>query len=83
MGGWKTRLRVSDLADDDRLELLCRKCGQSRYLVKAELEARKADQLHLDEVEHRSMCRVFGCKGRMRMALIRSHKVSAFIGGMA
>ena len=83
MGGWKTRLRVSDLADDDRLELLCRKCGQSRYLGKAELEARNAGQLYLDEVERRAMCRVFGCKGRMRMALIRSHKVSAFIGGMA
>lgn len=83
MGSWKSKLQVSDLDDSDRLELQCRQCGQVRYLTRAELLGRNAHQLHLDAVERRARCRVFGCKGTMRMALVRQHKVSGFVGGLA
>lgn len=83
MGNWKTKILVNDLGDEEKLELECVKCQQVRYLTKAELLNRNAGQLYLDEVETRAQCRVFGCKGKMRMALIRQHKVSGFVGGMA
>jgi hypothetical protein len=83
MGGWKTKLTVNDMGDSDRLELLCRKCGQVRYLTKPSLLERNAGQLRLHQIEARAVCKIFGCKGAMRMALIRPHKISAFIGGMA
>lgn len=83
MGGWKTKLTVNDIDETDRLELLCRKCGQVRYLTRDKLIERMAGQLYLDQIEARARCRVFGCKGQMRMALVRAHKISAFIGGMA
>lgn len=83
MGNWKTKLCVGDLADEDRIELECRKCGQVRYLTKAGLLERDAGHLYLDEIEKRAKCKVFGCGGRMRLALVRQHKMSAFVGGLA
>lgn len=83
MGGWKSKLQVQDLGDEDRLEMQCRRCGKIRYLTKASLLERDAGHHYLDHIECKAQCRVFGCKGKMRMALIRQHKVSAFIGGMA
>lgn len=83
MGGWKTKLQVQDIGDEDRLEMQCRRCGKTRYLTKASLLERDAGHYYLDHIEKKARCRVFGCKGEMRMALIRQHKVSAFIGGMA
>lgn len=83
MACWKTKLTVNDLSDTDKLELQCRKCGQVRYLYRPELIERGAGQLYLDEVESRARCKVLGCKGAMRLALVRQHKVSAFIGGIA
>lgn len=81
-GSWKTKLRVADLAPDDRLEIQCRKCGQVRFLTLNYLLDRGAEQLFLDEIEGRARCRVFGCGGKMRMAMLRQHKMSAFIGGI-
>lgn len=85
MGGWKTKLRASDLDPAARLEMVCRKCDQVRYLTRDDIEARgpRAMQLYLDEIEARARCRVFGCGGTMRMAYIRKHDTSGFIGGLA
>lgn len=83
MGNWKTKIKVDDLGDSDKLEMQCRKCGKVRYLTKALLLERSAGQYYLDHIELYAQCRVFGCKGKMRMALIRQHKISAFIGGLA
>lgn len=83
MAGWKTKITVNDLSDPDKLEMQCRKCGQVRYLYRPELIERGAGQLYLDQVESRARCKVLGCKGNMRLALVRPHKVSAFIGGIA
>ncbi len=82
MGGWKTKLQAQDLGDSDTLELQCRRCGKIRYLNKETLLERGAGQYYLDYIESKAQCRVFGCRGKMRMAFIRQHKVSAFIGGM-
>ena len=82
MGSWKTKLKVSDLSDNHKLEMMCKKCAQVRYITKQELTDRKANQLFLDIVEARARCRVFGCSGKMRMALNNQHKVSAFVGGI-
>ncbi|WP_370178224.1 hypothetical protein [Alteriqipengyuania sp.] len=84
MGNWKTKLRGGDLDKGARLELLCRKCGQVRYLTHADLEARKgALGLYLDQIEARARCRKRGCGGHMRMALLRKNDTSGFVGGLA
>lgn len=84
MGGWKTKLRVEDLGDDIRLEAVCRKCGQVRYLTKSYLaQERNAGHLYIDEVERRSRCKVQGCGGRMRLAMMHKNQTSGFVGGMA
>ena len=82
MAGWKTKLTVNDLSDPDKLEMQCRKCGQVRYLYRPDLIERGAGQLYLDQIESRARCKVFGCKGQMRMALLLSHKITPFVGGM-
>ncbi len=81
---WKTDLRATDLGDDVRLELSCRRCGAVRFLSPAEILARRgASQLYLDQIEARARCRQRGCKGAMRMALIRKGEASGFVGGIA
>lgn len=83
MGNWKEKLQVNDLSEDSKLEMQCRKCNHVRYLTKADLIKRNAGQRHLNYIENRSQCIVFGCKGKMRLSLTYTHKVSAFIGGIA
>lgn len=83
MGSWKTKLRVSDLPDDARLELQCKKCSHVRYLTRSGLRQRNADELFLDMVERRAHCRVFGCGGNMRMSMMHKSQTSGFVGGLA
>lgn len=83
MAGWKTKLQVQDLGEEEKLELQCRKCNHVRYLTKAALIERGAGQRYLDYIENHSQCTVFGCKGKMRLTLTYSHRMSGFIGGMA
>jgi len=82
MGNWKSKLQVNDLNDDDKIELQCKKCNHVRYLQKLALIKRGAGQHHLDYIENHAQCVIFGCKSKMRLSLIYSHKVSGFIGGM-
>ncbi|MXP30129.1 hypothetical protein GRI58_15070 [Porphyrobacter algicida] len=84
MGSWKTKLRAADLPSDSKLEAVCRSCGHVRYLTRAYLvDERHAGHLYIDQIERRSRCRVLGCKGRMRLAMMHKSQTSGFVGGMA
>jgi len=84
MGNWKTKIRVSDLADNQKLEMTCKKCSRLTYITKSTIcTAKGREQLYLDEVERRATCKARGCKGRMRMAMVRLNEMSGFVGGLA
>jgi hypothetical protein len=81
---WKTSLRAGDVGVEQRVELSCRKCGAVRYLEPAVILARRGgDQLSLGQVEARARCTQRGCKGMMRMMLVRNGEASGFVGGLA
>jgi len=81
---WKTQLQVLDLAPEDRLELVCRRCGHLRALTGAQLQARPgAARLYLNEVEARARCTQRGCGGPMRMAWPHPGETHGFVGGIA
>ncbi|MPT48234.1 MAG: hypothetical protein E2598_07400 [Sphingobium sp.] len=81
---WKTNIQVLDLTPDDRLEMICKKCGHLRYLTGAQLLARNgAARLYLDQVEARAKCTQRGCGGPMRMAKPHAGETSGFVGGIA
>lgn len=84
MGNWKTNYRVSDLSDTQKLEMICRKCSRLVYINKATIcTAKGREQLYLDEIEKRARCKARGCKGQMRMAMVRLDEMSGFTGGLA
>ncbi|MBA8904131.1 hypothetical protein [Phyllobacterium sp. P30BS-XVII] len=84
MKGWKQNVRVSDLADNQRLELTCRKCGHVRYLTKSMIcVVPEREFLFIDEVERQAKCRARGCKGSVRIAMVRLDEMSGFVGGLA
>ncbi len=84
MGNWKTKIKVGDLAEDQKLEMICKKCGHLAYTDKKMLcETVDRSQLYLDEIEVRARCKLRGCKGVMRMAMVRLKELSGFVGGLA
>ncbi len=84
MGNWKTKYRVSDLSDTQKLEMICKKCSRLVYINKATIcTAKGREQLYLDEIEKRARCKARGCKGQMRMAMVRLEEMSGFTGGLA
>lgn len=84
MGNWKTNYRVSDLSDSQKLEMICKKCSRLVYINKAMIcTAKGREQLYLDEIERRARCKARGCKGQMRMAMVRLDEMSGFVGGLA
>lgn len=84
MGSWKTKLRAGDLPSDCKLEAVCKCCGQVRYLTRDYLViVRDAGYLYIDQIERRSRCKVLGCKGHMRLAMMHKNQTSGFVGGMA
>ena len=84
MGNWKTNYRVSDLSDTQKLEMICKKCSRLVYSNKATIcTAKGREQLYLDEIEKRARCKARGCKGQMRMAMVRLDEMSGFTGGLA
>lgn len=80
MGGWRTKIRVDDLAPGQKLEITCRKCGRLRYITKTNLPD---PQMYLDEVERRLCCTALGCDGRARLDMVRLDEMSGFVGGLA
>lgn len=95
MGNWKATLKVGDLADSQKLELVCRKCRRVTYTDKTMIcesveraqrgreETIDPTQLYLDQIEAKAICKGRGCHGRMRMAMVRLQEMSGFVGGLA
>lgn len=81
---WKTELQVRDLEPGQRLEMTCKACGHVHYLTPAQImSVPEREFLWLDEVEKETVCKARKCHGRVRMALIRKHTASGFVGGLA
>ncbi len=93
MGNWKTTLKVEDLAEDQRLEMVCRQCRRVTYtsrtmicevkLYSPEGERVDLSQKYLDEIERMARCKAKACRGHMRMSMVRLKEVSGFVGGLA
>ena len=84
MKGWKTTIKVGDLSDDQKLELIYSKCNRLAYTDKIALcEKVDRSQLYLDEIETRARCKGRGCKGTMRLSMVRLKEMSGFVGGLA
>ena len=82
--GWKATIQVRDLADDQKLELVCRKCGRLAYTNRAQLcEEIDRSQLYLDEIEAKASSKRRGCNGRMRLSMVRLPEMSGFVDGLA
>lgn len=79
MGGWKSKIRVGDLADGQRLEITCRRCRRLRYMTKADFPD---PQQYLDEVERKLFCKR-PCFGPAILAMDRKDELSGFVGGLA
>ncbi len=82
-GGWKTKLRVSDLDDDAKLEAVCVRCDHVRYLTKSGLTDAGKSQSYIDEIEQGEICTVLGCGGKVRLAMMHKNATSGFVGGLA
>ncbi|MGU3576806.1 hypothetical protein ACLBWZ_14835 [Brucellaceae bacterium C25G] len=83
-GNWKTLYKANDLSDKQRLEMTCKKCCRLVYINKAMISTIKGnEQLYLDEIEKRARCKAQGCRGKMRMAMVRLDELSGFVGGIA
>ena len=84
MTSWKEAIQLGDLDDDQRLEMTCRQCGHLHYLTPAVvLAAGGRMTLYLDEIERRARCQSRGCRGAVRLALVRKGDTSGFVGGLA
>lgn len=81
---WKRNLQVGDLEAGQRLEMTCVSCGHVHYLTPATVKASpEREYLYLDELEDETVCRARGCRGRVRLALLRKGDASGFVGGLA
>lgn len=81
---WKTTLQVRDLDSKQRIEVTCKSCGHVHYLTAAVImKSPEREFLYLDEVERETVCRARGCRGAVRIALVRPSDTSGFVGGMA
>ena len=81
---WKTELQVRDLEPGQRLEMTCKLCGHVHYLTPALIMCSpEREFLYLDEIEAGTVCKARKCRGKVRMAIIRTGNTSGFVGGMA
>ncbi len=81
---WKANIQVRDLDADQRLEATCKVCGHVHYLTRATLmNSPEREFLFIDEVEREATCKARGCRGAVRIALVRKGDTSGFVGGMA
>lgn len=81
---WKTDLKLADLDAGTQIEVVCKRCGLSRYELQAALMQRPdLAQAYLDEVEHALRCSNRSCRGAAQIALIHDDKTEGFVGGMA
>ncbi len=82
---WKTDLKLADLDAATAIEVVCKRCGLSRYEIQAQLlnEHPEFRDVYLDEVEYSLHCSDRFCKGGVRISLIHDDKTEGFVGGMA
>lgn len=81
---WKKELRVSDLPPDELLEIVCKKCGNGRYLSQVQISAMPGmKRAYLDEVEKALECHLRFCKGPVRLSRTYTGSTEGFVGGMA
>ena len=81
---WKTNLQVLDLEPAQRLEVTCKSCGHVHYLTRPQIETSpERGFLYLDEVERETICTARGCRGAVRISIVRKGETSGFVGGMA
>lgn len=84
MTSWKEHVQVRDLDPAQRLEVTCKNCGHVHYLTREMIcVSPEREFLYLDEVERQTMCRARGCRGAVRLAMVRKGDTSAFVGGLA
>ena len=81
---WKTDLQLADLEAATAIEIVCKRCGLSRYETPAQLLAQFDFQhSYLDEVEYSLHCANRFCRGEVRISLVHDDKNEGFVGGMA
>ena len=81
---WKTDLKLADLDATTAIEIVCKRCGLSRYETQVQLlERLEFKDAYLDEVEYSLHCANRFCRGGVRIALIHDDKNEGFVGGMA
>jgi hypothetical protein len=82
---WKTDLKLADLDAATAIEVVCKRCGLSRYDIQAQLlnEHPEFSDAYLDEVEYSLCCANRFCRGGVRISLIHDDKNEGFVGGMA
>lgn len=84
MSTWKENVQVRDLDEGQRLEITCKSCGHVHYLTrKLVCTSPEREFLYLDEVERETVCKARGCRGAVRLAMVRNGDTSAFVGGLA
>jgi hypothetical protein len=81
---WKKDLKLSDLDAGTRLEVVCTKCGISRYESKEQLsEMPGMRRAYIDEIEKALRCNSRDCRWSIvRVSLIYEGKTEGFVGGM-
>ena len=81
---WKTDLKLADLEASTAIEVVCKRCGLSRYEIQAQLIKQFGfANFYLDEVEYSLCCSNRFCRGGVRISLIHDDKNEGFVGGMA
>jgi len=81
---WKTDLKLADLDAGTAIEIVCKRCGLSRYETPAQLmEQFDLQHAYLDEVEYSLHCSSRFYLGGVRISLIHDDKNEGFVGGMA
>ena len=82
--GWKQDLQIRDLAENQRLEATCKRCGNVHYIDLPRLQAEASLAfLYLDQLEAQTSCRARGCRGQVRLSLIFDGDTKGFVGGLA
>ena len=81
---WKTDLKLTDLEASTAIEIVCKRCGLSRYETQVQIMAQfDLQHAYLDEVEYSLHCSNRFCRGGVRISLIHDDKNEGFVGGMA
>lgn len=84
MTSWKENVQVRDLDPGQKLEVTCKSCGYVHYLTREMIcTSPEREFLYLDEIEATTTCRARGCRGKVRLAMLRKGDTSAFVGGLA